>query len=508
GELDVPASFERFSDRIILRASMSYLDMLDYLAAMDINIAPLELNNPYTASKSELKIFEAALAGVPSVVSAVDSYARLIDQGNNGFLAHDRDDWKTCLTALVADADLRQRVGEASRRDFVPRFHIDNNIDAILQVYEELRREKPAEIKVDPACLDIAWVVPAPSAGAGGHRNIYRAVRNLARFGHKLTVYHFGWTGREDVKSFVQRHFFDLPGVHFAPASAAIGPHDVCFATHWSTVSPMMRYRDVIRYPFYFVQDFEPFFYCMGSDYVRAEKTYQLGLTHITSGPWPAAILRKRYGADADHFLFPVQRSVYQPGPRVKRNKNIVFFARPEMPRRCFDLGLEMLARLHQRHPDIEIILFGSARIDSGQVPFAHTNLGLLPDVEDLATLYRNADLGIVFSTTNPSLVPYEMMACGLAVCDLDLEAAATNYGGTDNVFLLDLDPETMAEQIVNILANESERRRRARNGCTFVERFPDEEGCGRRIEELIVRRIVAGKLCLDSSSLSVPRAA
>ena len=136
------------------------------------------------------------------------------------------------------------------------------------------------------------------------------------------------------------------------------------------------------------------------------------------------------------------------------------------MPRRCFELGLEMLARLHHRNPDIEIILFGSGRIDSGCVPFGHANLGLLPSVEDLAALYRNADLGIVFSTTNPSLVPYEMMACGLAVCDLDLEAAVTNYGSEENVFLLNLDPEAMADQLLNILFDEGERQRRAEWLC------------------------------------------
>ena len=167
-----------------------------------------------------------------------------------------------------------------------------------------------------------------------------------------------------------------------------------------------------------------------------------------------------------------------------------------------------MLARLHHRNPDIEIILFGSGRIDSGCVPFGHANLGLLPSVEDLAALYRNADLGIVFSTTNPSLVPYEMMACGLAVCDLDLEAAVTNYGSEENVFLLNLDPEAMADQLLNILFDEGERQRRARNGCAFVEHFPDEEGCGRRIEELIVRRIVAGKVGPDNLSVNVARAA
>ena len=38
--------------------------------------------------------------------------------------------------------------------------------------------------------------------------------------------------------------------------------------------------------PVYFVQDFEPLFYPMGSDYLLAENTYRKGLYHITTGAW------------------------------------------------------------------------------------------------------------------------------------------------------------------------------------------------------------------------------
>ena len=51
---------------------------------IDINIAPLELNNPFTAAKSELKYFEAAVFGVPTIASRVGPFRYCIRQGENG----------------------------------------------------------------------------------------------------------------------------------------------------------------------------------------------------------------------------------------------------------------------------------------------------------------------------------------------------------------------------------------------------------------------------------------
>ena len=54
-------------------------------------------------------------------------------------------------------------------------------------------------------------------------------------------------------------------------------------------------------------------------------------------------------------------------------------------------------------------------------------NYALLPTIKDLADLYRESTIGMVFSTTNPSLVPYEMMACGLPVIDLKTDYSRYN---------------------------------------------------------------------------------
>ncbi len=141
----------------------------------------------------------------------------------------------------------------------------------------------------------------------------------------------------------------------------------------------------------------------------------------------------------------------------------------------------------------MEIILFGSNNIKRSSISFEHTNVGVL-SIKQLTKLYRNADLGLVFSTTNPSLVPYEMMACKLAVADLELENSIENYGQEANVFLLDTTPEKMARQIEDILNNDVERERRALNGYNYVmDNFPpDDEWVVRKIEKIILQKVNA----------------
>ncbi len=177
-------------------------------------------------------------------------------------------------------------------------------------------------------------------------------------------------------------------------------------------------------------------FYPIGTDYFLSEATYRMGFHHICSGPWCAERIIRQFGGSAVFFEFPINRAIYNTEyVREKKNLNLLFFARPEMERRCFGLGVEALRHFHRLCPEVEIILYGSRRISLPGRYFPHTNMGLIPDLSDLAVLYANADLGLVFSPTNPSLVPYEMMSCGCPVADLRLEDAALKYGGKTMYF-------------------------------------------------------------------------
>lgn len=497
GSLKLDKEFESFSNRIIRKSFMNPEEMIKELSTLYINIAPLEQNSPFTNSKSELKIFESALVNIPTIASNTVPYRECINDGINGLIANNDREWYEKIKLLLDNQNIYLNIKD-NLFNIVDKYDINNEIQNVIDIYSEILYINSKKI-INSKKLDIAWIIPEPFSGSGGHRNIFRAVRQLKKLGHDLTMY---FTTNdidiERIKNLVNNEFYKMDDIKFFKHKGILeSKYDIGIATHWSTVYPLNENKKLFKYLFYFVQDYEPMFAPMGTEYIMAENTYKLGLSHITSGPWPTKILKEKYNAESDFFQFPVDVSVYNTNyKRDKLNKNIVYFSRPEMPRRCFEIGIEALKIVKNALPDVEIILFGSKHINESNLGFKVTNKELLPSVNDLNKLYRNADLGIVFSTTNPSLVPYEMMSSGLAVADIKLDYSLVNYGSEENVFLLDTLPEKMAIQIIDILKNDEKRENIALNGKKYVDmNFYGEEEMGKRIEELIQKKIEKGFL-------------
>ncbi|KAI9024713.1 hypothetical protein DFJ74DRAFT_665870, partial [Hyaloraphidium curvatum] len=87
------------------------------LCRFDVNLAPLQPDNPFTAAKSELKFFDAALVRVPTVASPVGPFRAAIADGRTGFLAGTgrADGWYARIEALLGDAGLRRKMGRRAR---------------------------------------------------------------------------------------------------------------------------------------------------------------------------------------------------------------------------------------------------------------------------------------------------------------------------------------------------------------------------------------------------------
>ena len=328
---------------------------------------------------------------------------------------------------------------------------------------------------------------------------IFRAVKYLRQFGHKVTVYIFHPSCDADqMKEQVSEWFYSMEGITFVCNSGELGYHDVGIATSWETVYVFRHQENHFRNIFYFVQDFEPYFSALSSGYYLAENTYKLGLTHICSGPWIDKVLRERYHAESRYFQFPLDTKIYNTNHlRTKKNKNIVFFAKPEMPRRCFELGIEALKCFKEKNADVEIIMFGSNILTSSMVPFSATIMNYVPTLEGLAEVYANADLGIVFSPTNPSLVPYEMMSCGCPVVDLDVDLALAKYGNDENnIFLLDPLPDRFASELQEILYNDELLTKHRNSALEWVKNeFPSEYEMAKIVEDCIVTKLKTGAI-------------
>lgn len=111
--------FEGLYDRIEWRSFVPLNKLCHEIARFDINIAPLELNNIFCESKSEIKYWEAAMVEVPTVASPTEPYSSCIKDGQTGNLAASQDQWEEALEKLVLNKEYRRNIGLAARNDIL-----------------------------------------------------------------------------------------------------------------------------------------------------------------------------------------------------------------------------------------------------------------------------------------------------------------------------------------------------------------------------------------------------
>ncbi len=285
--------------------------------------------------------------------------------------------------------------------------------------------------------LVVNWVTIPAGPKSGGHTTIFRMIRYLEAHGYRNRLYFYNVYGGDlQYYESIARSFYGFQGpIKTLDASGMENAHAV-FATAWATAYPVFNDRCQGK-RFYFIQDYEPYFYPVGALSLLAENTYRMGFHAITAGKWLAQKLRREFGMEADSFDFGCDTSAYRQLPGVQRN-GIVFYARPEAARRGFELGLMTLELFASRHPEIDIHLYGE-RI--GSVPFRCIDHGRVsPD--QLNHIYNRCYAGLSLSLTNVSLVPHEMLAAG---CIPVVNDAEQNRIVLDNPFVRYAEPYPQA---------------------------------------------------------------
>ncbi|MBW3560140.1 MAG: glycosyltransferase, partial [Proteobacteria bacterium] len=98
-----------------------------------------------TDSKSEIKWLEAAVFGIPSVVSDTAMYCEVLDDGRDALIARTPEEWLQALTRLTDDRELRARIGAAAHAKAADRYSRPANaarLEALLQPAFERRRPR------------------------------------------------------------------------------------------------------------------------------------------------------------------------------------------------------------------------------------------------------------------------------------------------------------------------------------------------------------------------------
>ncbi|MCC1482854.1 glycosyltransferase [Roseibaca sp. Y0-43] len=344
--------------------------------------------------------------------------------------------------------------------------------------------------------LDLHWVVPDFARGGGGHMTIFRMIRHLEGFGHRCTI----WIDRPIHHSTAQDAYDDIiryfqcvaAEVRFLEDGFEQASGDAIIATGWATAYHVQAARGFAR-RFYFVQDYEPFFYPTGTERYLAEQTYTFDLACICASPWLETKLRTEYKLWTRGFHLAYDPAVYH----IRRNSSdfvlrlteasprhkIAVYAREQTQRRYVHLAVMALTELGRLRDDIEVHFFGQKDLSFQNCNFRAFNHGVLSEA-DLAQLYNECDLALCFSGTNYSLVPQEMMACGLPLIELDGESTRAIFP-EDVVALAGPDPRDIAARIAALLDSPEERASQVKAAHSWVKQFSWEDSA-RVIEDAL----------------------
>ena len=549
GPLVLPPQLESFGERVRRFPLTDWRGWFELASQMDIALAPLEVNNIFCRAKSEIKFVEAGALGVPLIASAIDPFKDSITDGDDGLLAADEGDWRRRLTLLIEQPERRSQIGERARRTVLHRYSpharatelaavlpqllnsasrsppptlvpsgtaasqarsvtmVRRGLEflrrAVKRLSKALQREKLADrqgqtLEVTPP-LVINWLIPEPFPGAGGDTGIFRIIRYFAEFGHECHVYVVPYNlmndyGTEQIREYIRKHF-GTTTAQYHKWSGYIGDADCTFATFWPTVENLLALPNGGR-RYYLVQDFEPSFYPGDPLHtLRAENTYRAGLHCITLGPWLAKLVRERYHATADHFDFAVDTNVYWPRPGLRdARRRVCFYARPNTPRRAYELGLEALQLVKTRLSEAEIVFYGAPEL-APQPSFPFSNRGMLSQ-DELAILFSSCDVGLVLSLTNPSFVPLEMMACRCAVVETASERLEGVLTHGRDAWLAKPTPNAIADGIVQLLEDTKLRERIVENAYQRTRTMNWRQSV-RQIEAVLLRHAPEAERCL-----------
>ena len=304
----------------------------------------------------------------------------------------------------------------------------------------------------------IIIIIPGMVKYSGGHTSILRLGTQLA---NEYEVIYASYI-TEDIVDMKEAAVFNLEnykGEILNLTDIITTENDILIATFWESVYFI---KNLKGYKMYFVQDYEPYFYEYGEDYILAENTYKLGLHVVSLGKWNVEKIKKMTdykNTILDYIDFPYEKKEYV---KISRNYNtykeikkikLCVYVKAALKRAPYLIDT-MLSHLklklkNEKGINLEITYFGNEsylKLENGQ------SLGKL-DKKSLMELYHNSDFGMCASLTNISLVPYEMLATGLPLIEFE-EGSFKDFFPEETAIITDFNYETLYRKLLMVLSD------------------------------------------------------
>lgn len=135
GYLDLPNEFKQFDARRVKRFPlMDFIQLQRSISECDLNLIPLTAND-FNDCKSELKYFESAVVGTPSLASPSKVYQQVIRNGYNGFISLD---WKAAIEQLIHSKEMYMNIQENAYAHALSTYHGEQIETSLLNCIEDM----------------------------------------------------------------------------------------------------------------------------------------------------------------------------------------------------------------------------------------------------------------------------------------------------------------------------------------------------------------------------------
>lgn len=106
------------------------------LQEFDIGVMPL-FDDDWARGKCAFKIIQYMAVGIPTVASRVGMNIEIIEDGKDGFLASNREEWIDRLSVLIEDKELREDMGRLGRMKVENLYSVEANKRKFIDILEK-----------------------------------------------------------------------------------------------------------------------------------------------------------------------------------------------------------------------------------------------------------------------------------------------------------------------------------------------------------------------------------
>ena len=118
----------------------TFYEWLSKNSDWDIGVVPL-LNTEFNKCKSELKYIEFSALGIPVVASDISVYSETIQNGVNGYLSGNEDEWVDKLSILIEDPIFRNGIVNNARDDILKNYNLKSRVNQWDNIFKRILKE-------------------------------------------------------------------------------------------------------------------------------------------------------------------------------------------------------------------------------------------------------------------------------------------------------------------------------------------------------------------------------